>query len=48
MADKNVVAAAAFSPDNPGLREAIFVAQPTAIEDDSPLAVLRNLFAIPK
>ena len=47
MADKNVVSAAAFSPDNPALREAIFVAEPTAVEDESPLAVLRSLFAIP-
>ena len=47
MADKNVVSAAAFSPDNPALREAIFVAEPTTVENESPLAVLRSLFAIP-
>ncbi len=47
-ADKNVVSAAAFSPDNPALREAIFVAEPTAVEGESPLAVLRNFFGIPK
>lgn len=47
-ADKNVVSAAAFSPDNPALREAIFVAEePKTDEDNSPLAVLRNLFAVP-
>ena len=48
LADKNVVSASAFSPDNPGLREAIFVAEePSTLEDQSPLAVLRSLFAIP-
>ncbi|MCX7420289.1 MAG: hypothetical protein NT013_12220 [Planctomycetia bacterium] len=48
MADKNVVSSAAFSPDNPSLREAIFVAEsPKESEDNSPLAVLRSLFAVP-
>ncbi len=48
MADKNVVSAAAFSPDNPALREAIFVAEePINEEDNSPLAVLRSLFSVP-
>ncbi|MFM9962151.1 MAG: M56 family metallopeptidase [Planctomycetaceae bacterium] len=48
MADKNVVSAAAFSPDNPALREAIFVAEePNNAEDNSPFAVLRNLFTVP-
>ena len=49
MADKNLVSAAAFSPDNPALREATFVAEETiAAEEPSPLAVLRRLFATPK
>ena len=49
MADKNVVSAAAFSPDNPALREAIFVAEePSNAEDNSPLAVLRSLFTVPE
>ena len=48
MADKNLVSAAAFSPDNPALREAIFVAEePNNAEDNSPLAVLRSLFTVP-
>ncbi len=48
MADKNVVSAAAFSPDNPALRGAIFVAEePINAEDTSPLAVLRSLFTVP-
>ena len=47
-AEKNIVSAAAFSPDNPALREAIFVAEkPNAGEDSSPLAVLRELFSTP-
>ncbi len=49
MANKNVVSAAVFSPDNPALREAMFVAEePTPAEQPSPLSVLRSLFAIPK
>ncbi len=48
QADKNIVSAAAFSPDNPALREAIFVAEePTTSEEPSPLAALRDLFANP-
>jgi beta-lactamase regulating signal transducer with metallopeptidase domain len=48
QADKNVVSAAAFSPDNPALREAIFVAEePSRSEEASPLSVLRGLFANP-
>ena len=48
MADKSVVSAAAFSPDNPMLREAMFVAEePTPAEEPSPLSVLRGLFANP-
>jgi WD40 repeat protein len=48
LAHKNVVAAAAFSPDNPVLREVTFVAEElTNLEDNSPLAVLRNLFTVP-
>ena len=48
MADKNLVSAAAFSPDNPALREATFVAEePSPAKEDSPLAVLRRLFANP-
>ncbi len=48
MAVKNVVSAAAFSPDNPALREVIFVAEePNPSEEPSPLAVLRSLFANP-
>ena len=53
LADKRVVSAAAFSPDNPALREAIFVAEemplaePALFEESSPLAILRSLFASP-
>lgn len=44
-ANKNVVAAAAFSPDNPVLREVTFVAsEQNAPATDSPLSVLRGLF----
>lgn len=53
LADKSVVSAAAFSPDNPALREAIFIAEslspaePTAVEESSPLSILRSLFTVP-
>ena len=48
IANKSVIAAAAFSPDNPALREALFVAEePTSAEESSPLSVLRRLFANP-
>ncbi len=48
MADKNLVSAAAFSPDNPALREAIFVAEePRQADEPSPLDVLRRLFTNP-
>ena len=48
MTDKNVVSAAAFSPDNPALRESLFIAEePNLSEEPSPLAVLRGLFANP-
>ena len=47
-ADKSAVAAAAFSPDNPALREAMFVAEePMSDEEPSALSVLRRLFANP-
>jgi beta-lactamase regulating signal transducer with metallopeptidase domain len=51
MANKNVVAAAAFSPDNPVLREVTFgfVNQDSRPNDESsPLSLLRGLFASPE
>ncbi len=49
LADKGVVAAAAFSPDNPTLREAMFVAEEPATDvEPSALSVLRDLFANPR
>ncbi|MEK6257398.1 MAG: M56 family metallopeptidase [Planctomycetota bacterium] len=51
MANKNnkdIVAAATFSPDTPVLREVTFVAQdPSSSEEPSPLSLLRGLFASP-
>lgn len=48
QADKNVVSAAAFSPDNPALREALFIAEETnRSEKASPFTMLRGLFAAP-
>jgi WD40 repeat protein len=48
QADKNVVSAAAFSPDNPALREALFIAEePNRSEESSPFTMLRGLFAAP-
>ena len=53
LADKRVVSAAAFSPDNPALCEAIFIAEelafaePTLFKESSPLAILRSLFTSP-
>lgn len=48
VADKNVVSAATFSPDNPALREATFVAEePNSSDESSPLDVLSGSFASP-
>ncbi len=48
LADKSVVSAAAFSPDNPALREAIFIAEvPNHTGEPSPLSFIHGLFAAP-
>lgn len=48
MANKNVVSAAAFSPDNPALREATFIAkEPHPNDEPQPLSGLQDLFANP-
>lgn len=48
LANKNIVAAAAFSPDTPVLREVTFVAHdPGSDEEPSPLSLLRGLFGSP-
>ena len=47
-ADKNIVAAAAFSPDNPALLEVTFEAtEPIVTDPASPLSLLQRLFGSP-
>ncbi len=47
LADKDVVSAAAFSPDNPVLREAHFIAEEPSVEESSTERVLRQLLVLP-
>lgn len=47
LADKDVVSAAAFSPDNPALREAHFIAAEPSVEESTTESVLRQLLVLP-